>query len=90
VIGDLLRFGVPLPEYAREKRHVALPFTERRKLDAPDGEPMKEIVAEPSRLNLSIEITSRGGKDAHIHLDRAIASHPADLGAFDRAQKLRS
>ncbi len=77
------------PEGAREELHVALAITQRRQLDARDGEAEEEVVAEASFLHLAIEIATRRREDANVALDPAVAADPLGLAALDRAKELR-
>src|SRR5262249_23648224 len=77
------------PERASERRNVAVPFPQRRKLDPSDGEPEEKIVPEPPELNLLVEVASRGCQDADVHAYEASSSEAANLRAFDRAEQLR-
>ena len=64
-------FHGALPEVSREELDIALPPPERRDFDACHREPVIEVVAEATGLDLALEIAPRGGDHAHVRPDPA-------------------
>jgi hypothetical protein len=50
---------------------------------------MEEVVAKTTGLDLTVEVTTRGGEHAGIDRQPGIAPAAADLSALDRAEELR-
>src|SRR5439155_20617021 len=71
-----------------EERVVFLPRAQRRHLDRDHAEPVVEILAEPSLLDLPGEILVRRRDDAHVDLDRVLAAHALERLLLERAQDL--
>src|SRR5262249_45221627 len=54
----------------------------------PDCESMKQVVAEPTELDLAIEVPARRREDPNVDADRLLAADPTELASLDRAEKL--
>src|SRR5690348_10917893 len=82
-----LRSTELVAELTRQKANVARPRAQRRKLDARDGKPMKEVIAETSCFDLLVEVAARGRENPHVDLNRLLASDATDLGSLDRPEQ---
>src|SRR6185369_16034762 len=78
-----------LPEVDRKRGDIALAVSKRRKLDARDGEPMKEVVAKASRLDFAIEVAARRRKHTHVDADPFVAPDPSNLETLEGTKELR-
>ncbi len=88
VLGDR-RLGIDLVrELAREDRDVVRALAQRWQLDAAYGEPMKQIVAKPTALDVVVDVATCGGDDADVDVNPLVAADVPDLGALDRPQQL--
>ena len=61
---------------------------QRRELDARDGEPMEEVVAEDARLHFVVEIAARRREHADVELEQPLPPHSPHLGPLDGAKQL--
>ncbi|MBA3394951.1 MAG: sigma 54-interacting transcriptional regulator, partial [Deltaproteobacteria bacterium] len=50
-------------EVLHEERDVIAPLAQRRQVQAHDAEPVEQVLAEPARLDLVLEVAVRGGDD---------------------------
>src|SRR5262249_39774881 len=78
----------PLPEVPRKQPDVAALLAKRWKLDPRHREPIKEVIAEATRLDLLVQIAARGRHHPHVDADPLAAAHPSQLGSLDRAEQL--
>jgi hypothetical protein len=67
---------------------VAPALAERRELDAPDRDPMVEIVAEAALLHRPVEIAARRREEPHVDADRLGPADTPHVTALDRAKQL--
>ena len=61
--------GLPVDEKLREERDVVDPLPERRHQNRNDTEPVVEILPEPARGDLRLEVLVGGADDPHVHLE---------------------
>ena len=72
-----------------EEGDIPFAMAQRRKLDACNCETVVEILAELSRLDLALEVTTSGDEKTDIDLAPSGTAHSLNLGAFDSAKKFR-
>ena len=75
-------------EVAREQLRVARPVPQRRKRDDGDVEPVEEVLPEPARLHLLLQVARARRDDAHVELPRPVLADAADLAFLQGAQEL--
>lgn len=72
-----------------EEPDVLAPLSKRWEPDRQHVDPVEEILAEASRLDLALEIAVRGCDHAHVDRDGARPAEPFDAPLLQRAQELR-
>src|SRR5262249_30753384 len=81
--------GHLLVEVRDEERDVFSPFTQWRNAQLHDVEPVIEIGAELSAIDLRTQIPIRRRDDTHVERDRLRASDALDRLLFEEAKELR-
>ena len=72
-----------------ERRNVFASFAQQRELDGDNVQAMEQIFAEFPFANHRFEVAVRGGHDAHVHGDGAVAADALDFALFEHAQEFR-
>ena len=91
-LGAVARLGLALAVYlvqqpVKQQAGVALAFTQRRKVDDGDGEPVEEVFAEAAGGDLIDQGAVGGGEDAHVDRGRGGGADAGDLAFLERAQE---
>jgi len=71
-----------------EERDVVLAGAQRRNLDRDDVEAIVEVFAEATLRDQRGQIAVRSRDDAHVDLDRLLATHTLERLFFQRSQHL--
>src|SRR6185503_10621047 len=84
----LLLLRLEVEEVLREKEDVLAALAERRQFHGYDVEAIEEVLAEPSRLHLGLEIAVRRGDEPDVDLAADRVAHPANLRVLKHPQEL--
>src|SRR5262245_14439796 len=71
------------PEMMSQQRHVAVPATQRRQLDARHGQAVEQVVAEAPRSHFAVEITPRGREHPNVDSYDTTAADGSDFAPLE-------
>jgi hypothetical protein len=71
----------------RQREDVLMPFAQRRQSQDQHGEPIEEIVAEPSLAHRRYQVAVGGCDDTHVHRSRLALTDPLDLAFLEDTQQ---
>ncbi|EJT83508.1 hypothetical protein PPS11_34823 [Pseudomonas putida S11] len=88
IFGSTARFlGGAGEEVAGEGRDILAAVGQPRNVDADHVQAVKQVLAELAGLHQRLQVLVSGGDDAHIDLDRHVATHAIELAIGQHSQQ---